>query len=307
MSDNPVLMPQREYWSTGTPSTATTPRRGAADAGAEGGAEGRPGSLVLDVAGAYMRPLGGWMPVAAMVTLLGELGVDEQAVRSAVHRITRRGLLAPERRDGVRGYRLTEAAEPLLDEADRRIFSTAGRASTADGWVLVSFSVPEHERDRRYTLRSRLSWLGCGNLSSGLWIGPARLLAELTESVQNLGFEKYVTVFVGNHVGFEPTPELVERCWDLDGLREMYAGFLQHWLPVRERWSGRRRPEPRAAFVDYTLLLNQWRKFPYLDPGLPLALLPADWEGQQASDVFFALRARLEGPAVSHARETAAR
>jgi phenylacetic acid degradation operon negative regulatory protein len=297
-------MPQREFWSTGTPSTSTAPRR---TGGEDGGAEGRPGGLVMDVAGAYLRPLGGWMPVAAMVALMGELGVDEQAVRSAVHRIAKRGLLVPERRGAVRGYRLADSAEPLLDEADRRIFSTAARARTDDGWVLVSFSVPEHERDRRHVLRSRLSWLGFGNLSNGLWIAPARVADELAESMRRLGFEKYVTVFVGAHAGYEPTDELVQRCWDLDGLREMYGGFLAYWEPVRERWATRRRPDPREAFVDYTLLLNQWRKFPYLDPGLPLALLPPDWEGQRAADVFFALRAKLEQPAVQHARETAAR
>lgn len=297
-------MPQREFWSTGTPSTSTAPRR---PAGEDGGAEGRPGGLVMDVAGAYLRPLGGWMPVAAMVALMGELGVDEQAVRSAVHRIAKRGLLVPERRGSVRGYRLSDGAEPLLDEADRRIFSTAARARIDDGWVLVSFSVPEHERDRRHVLRSRLSWLGFGNLSSGLWIAPARVADELAESMRRLGFEKYVTVFVGAHAGYEPTDEMVQRCWDLDGLREMYSGFLEQWEPVRERWAPQRRPDPRAAFVDYTLLLNQWRKFPYLDPGLPLALLPPEWEGQRAADVFFALRAKLEAPAVQHARETAAR
>lgn len=303
-------MPTRAYWSTGTPSTATTPRRtgvGGAGGGVDGGADGRPGGLVMDVAGAYLRPLGGWMPVAATVSLMGELCVDEQAVRSAVHRLARRGLLVAEQRDTVHGYRLTDAAEPLLDEADRRIFSTAARARTDDGWVLVSFSVPEHERDRRHLLRSRLSWLGFGKLSSGPWIAPARVADELAESVRRLGFEKYVTVFVGTHLGYEPTGELVQRCWDLDGLREMYTGFLRHWEPVYERWAGERRVDARGAFVDYTLLLNQWRKFPYLDPGLPLALLPPDWEGQRGAELFFALRAKLEAPAVRYARETVAR
>lgn len=295
-------MPQREFWTTGTPSTSAAPRGAPADP-----TDGRSGGLVLDVAGAYLRPLGGWMPVAALITLMGELGVEEQAVRSAVHRIAKRGLLVPEGRDGVRGYRLSESAEPLLDEADRRIFSTAARARSNDGWVLVSFSVPEHERDRRHVLRSRLSWLGFGNLSSGLWIAPARVADELAEDMRRLGFEKYVTVFVAEHVGYEPTDEVVRRCWDLDGLREMYAGFLERWEPVRGSWAPQRRPDPRAAFVDYTLLLNQWRKFPYLDPGLPLSLLPADWEGQRAAEVFFTLRAKLEGPAVRHAREVAAR
>ncbi len=56
--------------------------------------------------------------------------------------------------------------------------------------MLVSFSVPEHERDRRHVLRSRLSWLGFGNLSNGLWIALARVADELAESVRWLGFEE---------------------------------------------------------------------------------------------------------------------
>lgn len=292
---------EREHWSTGTPSTATAPRR---PRGADGDG-GRPGYLIMDVAGAFLRPLGGWLPVATMVTLMAQLGVEEQAVRSAVSRIAKRGLLVPERRDGVRGYCLADTTEPLLEDADRRIFSTAARARLEDGWVLVSFSVPEEERDQRHLLRSRLAWLGFGNLSSGLWIAPARVADELTESVERLGFAKYVTVFTAAHRGYEHTASLVERCWDLDGLRGMYADFLAHWEPVRERWAAVRRPPGEQAFVDYTLLLNQWRKFPYLDPGLPLALLPPDWEGQRAADVFFALRAKLEGPAIRHVRESA--
>ena len=50
-------------------------------------------------------------------------------------------------------------------------------ALLTDGWVLLSFSMPEEERDKRHVLRSKLMWLGLGNVSSGLWIGPAQLCA----------------------------------------------------------------------------------------------------------------------------------
>src|SRR6266498_1761766 len=56
------------------------------------GSKGRPRSLILDLYGAYIRRLGGWMAVSNLITLMGQLGVDEQAVRSAVSRMTRRGL-----------------------------------------------------------------------------------------------------------------------------------------------------------------------------------------------------------------------
>jgi phenylacetic acid degradation operon negative regulatory protein len=44
-------------------------------------------------------------------------------------------------------------------------------------------------------------------------------------------------------------------------------------------------------------VLTDWRQLPYSDPGLPTELLPADWTGIRAADLFFTLRALLEEPA----------
>ena len=57
-------------------------------------------SLTFDVYGAFVRDLGGWIAVADLVTLMGQLGVEEQVVRSSVSRFTRRGLLARTKVDG---------------------------------------------------------------------------------------------------------------------------------------------------------------------------------------------------------------
>ena len=35
-----------------------------------------------------------------------------------------------------------------------------------------------------------------------------------------------------------------------------------------------------------TLLVHAWRKFPFLDPDLPAALLPARWPRERAHDLF---------------------
>src|SRR4051795_11372434 len=65
-----------------------------------------PRSLLMTFFGAFLRRLGGWIAVADLVALMGDLGLDEQAVRSAVSRLKRRGVIAPERRGGAAGYRL---------------------------------------------------------------------------------------------------------------------------------------------------------------------------------------------------------
>ena len=62
--------------------------------------------------------------------------------------------------------------------------------------------------------------------------------------------------------------------------------------------------EPREAFRTYVPLLTEWRRLPYLDPGLPLALLPAPWHAAEAADLFARLDAVLREPAHQHARAT---
>jgi phenylacetic acid degradation operon negative regulatory protein len=44
-------------------------------------------------------------------------------------------------------------------------------------------------------------------------------------------------------------------------------------------------------------VVTDWRRLPYLDPGLPDELLPQGWGGLRATQEFFALRALLEEPA----------
>jgi phenylacetic acid degradation operon negative regulatory protein len=284
----------------GTPSMPPWPLGRAAEGTLS---SGRPKMLIMDVCGAYMRPVGGWFSVNGLVQLLLELGVDEQATRSAVSRMRRRGLLEPEQRDGVRGYRLTELSTAALPGADSRIFGPMTPASLADGWVFVAFSIPESDRDRRHQLRARLSWLNFGMVTHALWMAPRRRRDELEQSIRELGLESYVTVVVGHHEGFEDLGDLVRRCWDLDGLRALYREYLDEVGPALGRWRDGVGDRRREAFVDYTLAVHRWRKFPYIDPGLPTSLLPPDWEGGPAAEAFARICAQLQEPALDHVRE----
>lgn len=255
----------------------------------------QPKSLILDVYGGFVRELGGWIAVADLIVLMGDLGVDEQAARSSISRMKRRGILERRQHGGVIGYALSDRAQEILLEGDRRIFSTQEPAVLGDGWAVVLFSVPEHEREKRHVLRSRLRWLGFGNAGAGVWIAPRRLLEEARDTLERLGLERYTELFEAHYRGFHDLDSMVRRAWDLDELRAMYADFIAAQRPVLERWStDDAGNDDRRAFIDYTLALSQWRKFPYLDPGLPAEMLPSDWEGRTAATLFFALAERTE-------------
>ncbi|MEW2443663.1 PaaX family transcriptional regulator [Micromonospora marina] len=262
----------------------------------------RPKALILDVFGAYVREIGGWIRVADLVRLMGSLGVDEPGTRAAVARMLDGGLLEREKRGTQRGYRLTGTALELLEDADRRIFATTTAAALSEGWLLVSFSVPETLRSQRHLLRSRLTWLGFGNLTSGLWVAPARLQRELETTIESLALTRYVDYFVATYHGFEAVSDMVARSWDLDELRKLYEDFLGHARPVLHRWRGAGLPPDADAFVDYTVTLQLWRRFPYLDPGLPTEVLPRGWAGKEARALFLELHRLLQPRALRHVR-----
>ena len=58
-------------------------------------------------------------------------------------------------------------------------------------------------------------------------------------------------------------------------------------LPRVHHAFGRLRPrEPEAVFRAQTLLVHEWRRFPFLDPELPDDMLPARWPRGRAHALF---------------------
>ncbi|WP_086559751.1 PaaX family transcriptional regulator [Streptomyces africanus] len=251
-----------------------------------------PRSLIVTLYGAYGRFATGPVPVAELIRLLAAVGVDAPSVRSSVSRLKRRGLLVPARTaQGAAGYELSPDARQLLDDGDRRIYTTAPPGD--EGWVLAVFSVPESERQKRHVLRSRLAGLGFGTAAPGVWIAPARLYEETRHTLQRLRLDAYVDFFRGDHLGFAPTAQAVARWWDLAAIAKEHEAFLDRHERVLRDWEKREDTPPEEAYRDYLLALDSWRHLPYTDPGLPSELLPRDWPGTRSSAVFQGLHERL--------------
>ncbi|WP_028925134.1 PaaX family transcriptional regulator [Pseudonocardia acaciae] len=257
----------------------------------------QPRQLIVTVYGLYSRESGGWLSVASLVSLLAELGVDEPAVRSSISRIKRRGILQARKEGGAAGYELSAEAVEILREGDERIFRRE-RATLGDGWVLAVFSVPESERHRRHVLRTQLTALGFGTAAPGVWVAPAHLRAATTSMLRRYDLDAYAEVFHAEHLAFGDLTDKIARWWDLDELHRLYEEFLGEHRAKLTRWTRPdERPDERDAFVDYVRVLTDWRRLPYCDPGLPAELLPPDWAGARAADLFFSLKTRLEARA----------
>jgi phenylacetic acid degradation operon negative regulatory protein len=267
-----------------------------------------PRRLILTLYGLYAREEHNWMSVGSVVRLMGDLGVDAAGVRSSISRLKRRGVLESMKSGRAAGYALSEGALEVLREGDTRIFDrrqVRAADGNAVGFVLVVFSIPESEREKRHTLRTTLSGLGFGTAAPGVWVAPVHLRDEVGRTLERRGLSSYVDLFTARHEGFSALHEQVARWWDLDGINARYAEFLGQFSDAKARWkrssSMGSADGPRTAFEIYVPMLTVWRRLPYLDPGLPLELLPGGWNGGPAADLFGDLDALLRVPAREHA------
>jgi len=267
----------------------------------EAAGEPQPRQLIVTVYGLYARAAHGWLPVAGLIRLLGELGVGPQAVRSSISRLKRRDTLRSLRMDGSAGYALSPSMLEVLREGDRRIFERSP-ARLADGWVQVVFTVPEAQRAKRHELRTLLARLGLGPVAPGVWTAPGTLADEVFGALERQGLARYVDLFRGDHLGYAPLAERVREWWDLPGIEARHAEFLAAHRALAQQVADRA-PAGGEAFVAYVRMLTAWRQLRYLDPGLPLELLPAGWKGVGAAGLFERLNTVLAPPAEAHARE----
>jgi phenylacetic acid degradation operon negative regulatory protein len=135
----------------------------------------------------------------------------------------------------------------------------------------------------------------------GVWLVPAYPDDATAEMLRRLGLDGYADLFHASHVAFGDLREKVRQWWDLEQLAQLYQDFIRAHTPVLDRRSHSTGPD--EAFRDYVRALTAWRRLPYLDPGLPAELLPPDWIGSRAADLFFTLRALLADPARDYVRQ----
>jgi phenylacetic acid degradation operon negative regulatory protein len=243
-------------------------------------------TVVVSFLGAIVRPLGRWMPIGGTVDLVTQLGLDAPSVRTAVFRLTRRGWLESEVRDGIRGYALTSTALSALSAGDEIVWHARQPADLDDGWCIVTFSVPESARTKRHQLRSHLSSLGFGNAGAGVWIAPARMRDAAVRAIDELGLTERCALFVGDYAGGQELTSLLSESWDLDDIDARYREFIAHHSTIRAALDKGDRLDGAQSFVTYLGLIDEWRRLPFRDPGLPPEVLPAGWAAPTAGRLF---------------------
>ncbi len=251
-------------------------------------------SLVFDLFGDYLRYRGGEVRLRGLVALMDCFGVPEPTVRVVAARLRREGWLTSRREGRETVYALTGAAWALLDEGRERIFRRA--PGPWDGqWHMILYSVPETERQLRDRLRRTLAWSGFGALSPAVWVSPHDRTGPVREAFAD---EPAVVldVFRSRSAGPDADRGIAARAWDLEGLDREHARLLARYRPRLATYRAGAL-QGAEALVERTHLVHDHRRLPFRDPDLPPELLPADWSGRLAHEVFLTAHGLLRGPA----------
>lgn len=250
----------------------------------------------------------------SLITLLGQLGMSPMAVRTVLSRMARKNWLSVVKRGTRSWHGLSRRGKSLLETGRGRIYRAPARVAWDGRWSIITYSVPEERRQRRDALRARLASLGCGSLTSGVWVTPHDVTATVRAIGEELRLARQIEVFRGTHAGLSDTARLVNQCWDLAGLDQRYAAFLERWRLDFEHCrqcgltgarAGIHKPctEPADCFRRRFLLVHEYRSFAMADPHLPAELLPAAWHGESAARLFETYHDVLAGPAVRYVAE----
>lgn len=245
----------------------------------------RPGgarSLLLTMLGEFVYPAGRSVWTSTIVAGLDTVGITETNARQAVARLGEQGIVHAERQGRRTRWHLTGPGTELLATGSERIYSFGRGAERWDHtWLLVTCSIPATQRATRHRFRAQLTFAGFGFLTPTIAVSPHADREQLANDViTELGLADAAKTFIATTGSLTSDTGVLTAAWDLDAVAGAYAEFLDEFAAPPPG------DAPAASFGDVLRLVDAWRRFPFIDPELPSALLPDAWIGVQALEVF---------------------
>ncbi|MCM2533648.1 phenylacetic acid degradation operon negative regulatory protein PaaX [Neobacillus pocheonensis] len=255
-------------------------------------------SMIFTIYGDYIRHYGNKIWIGSLIRLLKEFGHNEQAVRVAVSRMLKQGWIQSEKKE-IKAFISLPLVVPIEWKRRRRIFKL--NPHEWDGkWRILMYTIPEEKRQIRDEFRKELHWSGFGSFSSGCWISPNNLEKEVELLIDKYDIKAFVDFFLSEYKGLKESQSLVEKGWSLADIKEKYEQFISTYSQkyiVNQSIMQRGEMTDAECFVERTNIVHEYRKFLFIDPGLPKELLPSRWSGNHAALLFNQYYKMLAEPA----------
>ncbi len=137
-------------------------------------------------------------------------------------------------------------------------------------WRLVTFDIPEKERDKRDKLRYQLEELGLKHFQRSVWISPLPVNQHLKKIVRQIDNREELSIFIGRLFS-QAQKQLVGDLWEIDW-----------WQKKAEELISKFKKEEKIKAADK----KQFWDLVLVHPKVPLDLLPSDWPLEQLIKTF---------------------
>ncbi|MBI4999832.1 CRISPR-associated endonuclease Cas2 [Candidatus Gottesmanbacteria bacterium] len=216
-----------------------------------------------------------WEPAVKADRFLEE--INYQTIKRAIEEARKKGWLKRTDRRRVwpeitvEGKKRLNSLVPQYDEKriwDHRLY-------------LVTYDIPETRKNDRELLREYLKRIGAGMIQESVWLtpyNPREVLREFIEERKLRGAIIISDVGKDGSIGEEDIKDLVIRVYRLNEINKKYQEFLEKFADSQAKlWE--------VALSYWAILKN--------DPQLPFELLPSDWLGEKAHQLFLKFQAKL--------------
>ncbi|WP_409291168.1 phenylacetic acid degradation operon negative regulatory protein PaaX [Peribacillus sp. SCS-37] len=256
-------------------------------------------SMIFTLYGDYISHYGSKIWIGSLIRLLNEFGHNDQSVRAAISRMNKQEWVQAEKIGNKSYYSLTERGQKRIDEAAKRIFKL--KPEEWDGkWRILMYSIPEEIRSVRDELRKELIWSGFGTMSNSTWLSANNLEKQVGDLIEKYEIQPYVDFFTAEYKGPHENLRLVEKSWDLEDINAKYQEFISTYSQkyiIDKNKILKGQLTDAECFVERAKLVHEYRKFLFVDPGLPEELLPEKWLGGHAASLFSDYYRELAEPA----------
>ena len=228
---------------------------------------------------------------SALITVLEGAGIAAPATRATLDRLVQSDFLSRERSGREILFSLTGNGKAVLREATGRVRGPHPFDAPGEGWTLVTFSIPEEQRQLRHRLRAALTWDGFAPIRDGLWLAPGEvdLDASLAPLRDDLPTGSVVAFHARELSGF-PIAESVRAAWDIAAIRAAHETFIADW---------RSAPPVASALTRRVMLVADWLALLQADPRLPAQFMEAHWPAPDSYALYHRIRTESEAEAAA--------
>lgn len=229
-------------------------------------------SIIITLFGDAIVPRGGVMALSSIQDIFSHMQIEENAVRTAMSRLTKEGWLEREKKGRQSFYKLAPEGVGQFETATKRIYAADQNVWSGKFDLLITKDEDAKARAKRV---AELTALGFGSPVPGVFVRPA---SGNVPDVKN----GVIASLTAESKADKLLEALVAASWPMQELQAGYEGILAKYSPLAECLQKQQEITPLDALALRILLIHDWRRVVLKDVELPDGLKPENWAGEKA-------------------------